>query len=613
MLKKSLLLFSVSIFLISFASSLFVDNGSLIQYFDDCGEFNTTGATYILNQSISATDSCLVIFADGITVNGSGFSIVGQDPEVAIYGINISSTNSDSYTPNITLNNFSITNFGTDIYANGKSASNHGYDGATIYLNNITAGNLYSVGGTCTNAFCSAGTGGTLYIYNSNITNVYAYGGLANSGGGGTGGNVTAYNTTNTLIEAQGRTSRIGGSGGFVYLYNTTTETVRANAGTSQGTDENGNNGGNVTCILSVPTYTSSFGGNARLGGNAINTGGNGGDIYIQNGTINKSALVFDLGFGKAGGTNGTAGRLILNYTSSFSDQNSLYNNTFKFKVIRESFGEINWFGETPLGNLGNLSENLNISFNFVYLNSSAIPDLNFSANITLYGLDTNMTSPVIYKDGVECTDCFNFTSLNAGTVIFNISSFSNYTVRDSYISPLVISDESSGGGGSSSGYFLTKKQLVEGINLTLRENNRVRFKIENETFILTFSDLDYQGKRASFSFIEFGQEKTLFIGDRWDLFLNNVESQEIAITLYNLSSQTAKISIIKVPLSTSVGVVNETNNSILNPPQPTVPPFSNVSLRNVNLILFIVLIVLASFLLYYFLKFHVHKKKQKK
>src|SRR5205085_1973010 len=39
--------------------------------------------------------------------------------------------------------------------------------------------------------------------------------------------------------------------------------------------------------------------------------------------------------------------------------------------------------------------------------------------------------NPKIFKDGSVCTDCYNFTSLAANTVIFNVTGFSNYTISD--------------------------------------------------------------------------------------------------------------------------------------------------------------------------------------
>ncbi len=82
------------------------------------------------------------------------------------------------------------------------------------------------------------------------------------------------------------------------------------------------------------------------------------------------------------------------------------------------------------IANGSNLSRDVFIDTNFVSVNSSVL-GLNSSANITLYGLSTSTNKPSILRDGVACSGlvCNNFTSLNAGTVIFNVASWTNYSV----------------------------------------------------------------------------------------------------------------------------------------------------------------------------------------
>ncbi len=84
--------------------------------------------------------------------------------------------------------------------------------------------------------------------------------------------------------------------------------------------------------------------------------------------------------------------------------------------------------------NQNNFSSIMIISKNSAYVNSSAYPDYNVSANITLYSLPTNMTNPKILRDGGLCPSsaCSNVTSLNAGNVTFSVLGFSNYTIIDS-------------------------------------------------------------------------------------------------------------------------------------------------------------------------------------
>ncbi len=88
----------------------------------------------------------------------------------------------------------------------------------------------------------------------------------------------------------------------------------------------------------------------------------------------------------------------------------------------------LDWNVTNPAG--GNLLDYIQIGNNSAYVNSSASAGMNKSANITLTGLRTDFVNPKIYRDGAECTDCYNFTSLNAGTVKFNVSGWSNYSIQ---------------------------------------------------------------------------------------------------------------------------------------------------------------------------------------
>ena len=100
------------------------------------------------------------------------------------------------------------------------------------------------------------------------------------------------------------------------------------------------------------------------------------------------------------------------------------YNNTL---------GDIKFFGNTNnLTANGSFTYpgNINITNNTAYINAQAFTgNINKSANITFFGLPTNIVNPKIFKDGVICTNCYNFTALNATTVKFNVTSWSNYSI----------------------------------------------------------------------------------------------------------------------------------------------------------------------------------------
>ncbi len=131
-------------------------------------------------------------------------------------------------------------------------------------------------------------------------------------------------------------------------------------------------------------------------------------------------------------------GRLIINYSGQFADLNSSYGNNITITLINgtTSGGEIKFISGTSALNLTNLSLNTELRNNFVFANSTIFSHLNKTANITFYNMPGNFRYPKVYRDNAICNDCYNFTSLNAGTVIFNISGFSNYSIQDSNNAP---------------------------------------------------------------------------------------------------------------------------------------------------------------------------------
>jgi len=116
--------------------------------------------------------------------------------------------------------------------------------------------------------------------------------------------------------------------------------------------------------------------------------------------------------------------------------------------VYNNSFGQIKWINQNFLDNLdinGALTYpgNIIIGNNSAYLNSNAFTGqaINSSANITLYGIgNRGFATPTILKDGINCpaNQCYNFTSLTATDVIFNVTSWSNYSIGEDTIKPII-------------------------------------------------------------------------------------------------------------------------------------------------------------------------------
>jgi subtilisin family serine protease len=93
---------------------------------------------------------------------------------------------------------------------------------------------------------------------------------------------------------------------------------------------------------------------------------------------------------------------------------------------------------------LENTSKAFDISKNFISLNSSKYPYYNKSANITFYGVSYT-ANPLVYGDGVLCTDCNVYS--HTGNTTFDVTHFSNYTTGVN--ARLDIFDQADAEGGS--------------------------------------------------------------------------------------------------------------------------------------------------------------------
>ena len=78
-----------------------------------------------------------------------------------------------------------------------------------------------------------------------------------------------------------------------------------------------------------------------------------------------------------------------------------------------------------------NLSSDVNVRYNYAYVNSSK-SFLNKSAIITFFSLPVNLTNATVYRDGVLCpsTICSNVTNLTGGAFEFNVTGWSNYNIN---------------------------------------------------------------------------------------------------------------------------------------------------------------------------------------
>jgi hypothetical protein len=122
---------------------------------------------------------------------------------------------------------------------------------------------------------------------------------------------------------------------------------------------------------------------------------------------------------------------------------------------------------EDPDDNSTDLSNYTNISFNRIFLNSSALPNFNISASLILYNLD--FTTPRILIDGEICDlSVCSQNSYTGGNLSFNVSHFTIFSAEETPGDTGGGNAGGSGGGGGRGGTVITKVDE----NLTIDVNN---------------------------------------------------------------------------------------------------------------------------------------------
>ena len=104
------------------------------------------------------------------------------------------------------------------------------------------------------------------------------------------------------------------------------------------------------------------------------------------------------------------------------------------------------------------LDSYVNISYNYIFINSTAIPSFNKAANLTLYGL--TFTNPKILRDGSDCpaTICAKI-DYSSGTLEFNVTQFSAYSAAETTAGGAA---GAAGGGGGGISRKIEKAKVEE-------------------------------------------------------------------------------------------------------------------------------------------------------
>ncbi len=174
-------------------------------------------------------------------------------------------------------------------------------------------------------------------------------------------------------------------------------------------------------------------------------------------------------------------------------------NNLTNLIIEKPDQGRINFTQEVDLSGGADLDVHVNITWNRIYLNSSALSALNVSARLHLYNL--TFSSPRILRDSIVCpaTECIN-ESYSNGTFIFTVNSFSEYSSEETPQEPqnntttntteTTTTTNTGGGSSGGSGGSRSRPKLNESINISYQKGSEENYTIfgsspqeqENET-----------------------------------------------------------------------------------------------------------------------------------
>ena len=204
------------------------------------------------------------------------------------------------------------------------------------------------------------------------------------------------------------------------------------------------------------------------------------------------------------------------NYSNNGSSTNF---NTSSFEEIqnlsgvileRSSHGKISFNQAINLTNDSIYTDNVldldsytNISQNFIEINTTALPNFNKSATLSLYGL--TFTNPRVLRNGEVCPASIcteiNYFSGN-GTFIFNVTQFSNYSAGETLGEEETPAGGGGGGGRSSATSFAIDRNEItvslnpgqvktEEIIITNTGKNPIVIKIDNlfQNFVIRGED----------------------------------------------------------------------------------------------------------------------------
>ncbi|PIN74483.1 hypothetical protein COV18_07565 [Candidatus Woesearchaeota archaeon CG10_big_fil_rev_8_21_14_0_10_37_12] len=452
--KQISFMFLVAI--IAIVSSQIVFGQLLYANATQCGIVNDS-QTITLTSNLNAINggafngSCFYINGSNILIDGAGLNVTGNGTSLqAGSAVTIASqapwmgTGIIVNASNISVRNLNISNFtnalnftnGTNISVSNLNISTLG--GSAIVFVNVSSSNVSYVNANVSN------TSANVLLFNTSSNNLNISNNIfASLGAPGLVSSHVIFGVTsnNSIIRTNNITTALANSpGNLVSLDGIRLENssgawidnnsilLRSNA--SQGVNLTRTNNTVISnnTINTTGTFSSSAG--IFLLTTISNILMN--NIFVTNATFNASDINAQ-----------SSTQLILRNQSNAT---FIYNfTTVGLIIANTAFGELSYLNASIVRNGTNLSSDVRIESNNIFVDSDDAPGLNQIANLTFFGA-TNFVTRTPFRNGAACDSVTCTVLQNSDTYIFNVTGFTNYSVGEG--SGSAVGGSSSGGGG---------------------------------------------------------------------------------------------------------------------------------------------------------------------
>jgi len=217
---------------------------------------------------------------------------------------------------------------------------------------------------------------------------------------------------------------------------------------------------------------------------------------------------------------------------TNFSELSAVNLSNITNLILENSnYGKINFSESVDLSSGGDLNTHVNISDNYISINSTALSALNKSATLILYNL--SFTNPRVLRDGAVCPSSIcTEVSYTGGNFTFTITQFSSYSTEET---PTTTTPTTSEGGGGYPTYKLTLEQLEKGYEKTLRKNWKIQFEFNNQNHAINLDDI--VNKTAIITVSSQEQTFNLTINETKKTNLNEDNYYDLSIKLKDIKS----------------------------------------------------------------------------